>query len=69
MKGLWYAVMRDLTDQDWGYGSHDPEEAETEYFRVVEEERERRIEEYENSPETWAGWAQQDTIDMYRRER
>lgn len=45
------------------------EEAETEYFRVVEEERERRIEEYENSPETWAGWAQQDVIDMYRRER
>lgn len=28
MNGLWYAVMRDLTDQDWGYGSHDPEEAE-----------------------------------------
>lgn len=45
------------------------EEAEREYFRVVEEERERRIEEYENSPETWAGWAQQDVIDMYRRER
>lgn len=45
------------------------EEAESEYWRAVEEERERRIEEYENSPETWAGWAQQDTIDMYRRER
>lgn len=45
------------------------EEAESEYFRAVAEERERRIEEYENSPETWAGWAQQDVIDMYRRER
>lgn len=45
------------------------EEAEREYLRAVEEEGERRIEEYENSPETWAGWAQQDTIDMYRRER
>lgn len=28
MKGLWYAVMRDLTDTDWGYGSYDPEEAD-----------------------------------------
>ena len=28
MNGLWYAVMRDLTDTDWGYGSYDPEEAE-----------------------------------------
>jgi hypothetical protein len=27
------------------------------------------IEEYENSPETHAGWHQQDIIDMYRRER
>lgn len=23
----WYAVMRDRDDQDWGYGSHDLEEA------------------------------------------
>lgn len=28
MNGLWYAVMRDLTDTDWGYGSYDPEEAD-----------------------------------------
>ena len=44
-------------------------EAEDEYFRAVEDNRNRIIEEYENSPETWAGWAQQDVIDMYRRER
>lgn len=28
MQGLWYAVMRDLVDSDWGYGSYDPDEAE-----------------------------------------
>jgi len=33
------------------------------------EEQERFIEEYENNPMTWEGWAQQDLIDMYRRER
>lgn len=26
-KKLWYAVMRDRDDDDWGYGSHDIEEA------------------------------------------
>lgn len=25
---LWYAAMLDLTDSDWGYGSHDLTEAE-----------------------------------------
>ena len=34
-----------------------------------EEEHERFIEEYENDPMTCEGWAQQDLIDMYRRER
>lgn len=24
---LWYAVMRDMQDDDWGYGSYDLEEA------------------------------------------
>lgn len=24
---LWYAVMRDSDDNDWGYGSHDKTEA------------------------------------------
>lgn len=26
-KKYWYAVMRDGEDQDWGYGSHDYDEA------------------------------------------
>ena len=25
--GLWYAVMRDIVDDDWGYGSYDKAEA------------------------------------------
>lgn len=25
---IWYAVLRDLWDDDWGYGSHDLREAE-----------------------------------------
>lgn len=33
------------------------------------EEQERFIEEYENNPMVCEGWAQQDLIDMYRRER
>ena len=27
MENRWYAVMRDKQDDDWGYGSHDLEEA------------------------------------------
>lgn len=27
MKKLWHAVMKDREDNDWGYGSHDLEEA------------------------------------------
>jgi len=34
-----------------------------------EEEHDRFIEEYENNPLVCEGWAQQDLIDMYRRER
>jgi hypothetical protein len=45
-KKLWYAVMRDREDDDWGYGSHDIDEAKqmlTEeesgeaYIAVIEE--------------------------------
>lgn len=34
-----------------------------------QEEHDRFIEEYENDTMTCEGWAQQDLIDMYRRER
>ena len=44
-------------------------EAQTEYEIACEEEHERFLEEYENDPIVQAGWAQQDVIDMYRRER
>lgn len=27
MKKIWYAVMRDAEDSDWGYGSHNKREA------------------------------------------
>ena len=27
-KNYWYAVMQDNEDNDWGYGSYDPAEAE-----------------------------------------
>lgn len=42
---IWYAVMRDSEDNDWGYGSHDLEEAEAMvkkypegYIAVIDEE-------------------------------
>lgn len=44
-------------------------EAQLEYSKAVEEENERRIEEYYNDPLVQEGWHQQDIIDMYRRER
>jgi hypothetical protein len=37
--------------------------------RELAEEREQFIEDYENSPETQYGWAQQDLIDTRRREQ
>ena len=37
--------------------------------REAAEAHEQFIEDYENSPETQYGWAQQDLIDSYRRER
>lgn len=37
--------------------------------RFTDEERERLMEDYENSPEVNFGYYQQDIIDMYRRER
>ena len=27
MKNMWYAIMRDSEDSDWGYGSNDKDEA------------------------------------------
>jgi hypothetical protein len=45
------------------------DEAQTEYYRAVEEEKERKLEEYYNDPIVNEGWHQQDIIDMYRRER
>ena len=45
------------------------DEAQLEYCRAVEEEKERRLEEYYNDPIVDYGWHQQDIIDMYRRER
>ena len=47
----------------------DASEAGDEYFRAVEEHHKALLEEYENDPLVNAGWAQQDVIDMYRRER
>lgn len=37
--------------------------------RIAQEEHEAFIEEYENRPDVQAGWAQQDLIDLRRRER
>lgn len=49
--------------------SMDANEAYSEFCKAVSEEAQEVASEYENSHETWAGWAQQDAIDMYRRER
>lgn len=45
------------------------EEAEIEYHKAKAMEHARFIEKYENDPVVNAGLAQQDLIDMYRRER
>jgi hypothetical protein len=37
--------------------------------RLIEEEKEQFIEDYENSPETHRGWAQEDLIYNSRREQ
>ncbi len=47
----------------------DAYEAELEYEKACQEEREAFKERYENDPFVNAGWAQQDLIDMYRFER
>ena len=44
-------------------------EAEIEFYKAKDEERERFMEEYWDDPIVNAGLAQQDLIDMYRRER
>lgn len=36
---------------------------------VCEEHEAQIIEDYENDPTAWAGWAQQDMIDLRRMER
>lgn len=46
-----------------------PEEADREYARACAEERERFFDDYYNDPVVCEGLAQQDMIDMYRRER
>jgi hypothetical protein len=45
------------------------EEAESEYAKMQEEIREDFYERYYNDPLVCEGFAQQDVIDMYRRER
>lgn len=47
----------------------DADEALNEWSRIQAENRERFYEDYYNDPIVQAGWAQQDVIDMYRRER
>lgn len=44
-------------------------EAEIEWQRACEEHEAKMIEDYENDPITWAGWRQQDMIDLRRFER
>jgi hypothetical protein len=46
-----------------------PVEEGCDCLRELAEEREQFIEDYENSPETQYGWAQQDLIDLRRREQ
>ena len=46
-----------------------PEEADREYALACEEDHERFLEDYYSDPVVCDGWVQQDTIDMYRRER
>ena len=45
------------------------EDALAELARAEQEAREHFYDEYYNSPDVCAGWAQQDLIDSYRRER
>lgn len=47
----------------------EPIENGCECERLAAEEMEQMIEIYENDPMVHEGWAQQDLIDMYRRER
>ena len=46
-----------------------PDEAIREWHKAEAEKRNRFYEEYYNDPVVCAGWSQQDTIDLYRRER
>ena len=44
-------------------------EAHDEWDKYCAEKKEQFLEDYYNDPMVQAGWAQQDVIDMYRRER
>ena len=46
-----------------------PEEAQREWELYLEEKHNLQMERYMNDPLVHEGWAQQDIIDMYRRER
>lgn len=46
-----------------------PHQAMSRFERLKAEEHERFLEEYNSRPDVCAGWAQQDMIDMRRRER
>ena len=57
-------------DSEWDFESFYEDEAEEWFsnYSGFEEDEEWNIE-YEEAEESYAGWAQQDVIDMYRMER
>lgn len=59
-----YEFMRDCEEN-----GIDESDALNEWEKYCEEERGRFEEEYNSNPYVTTGWAQQDVIDMYRRER
>ena len=50
-------------------GAEEPEDYPEDYEQMEAEAEAQIIDDYENDPETWLGWSQQDLIDSYRRER
>ena len=62
-------LIADIAEDDDYQG--DPQYLKEELWNTIQDTHERRqrlIEDYENDPYVQAGWAQQDLIDMYRRE-
>jgi len=47
----------------------DADEAECKWYEYCDDKQRAFEEEYYSRPDVCAGWAQQDIIDMYRRER